>query len=65
MFSAFDGKSWSEPVELTIGISDIDSPPTDITAELTDVPENTPGYVIGKVTVVDPDGAIIPFRFTR
>lgn len=56
-FSAFDGRSWSSPIELTIKISDVDTPPSDLTTNfVASIPENSPGFVIGPVTVVDPDG---------
>ena len=53
---AYDGQSWSTPQTVSINIQPLNDPPQGLLySGVLSIPENRPGYVLGNLSIVDPD----------
>lgn len=53
---AYDGKNWSTPQTVGIQIQAVNDPPQGLLySGVLAIPENQPGYVLGSLSIVDPD----------
>ena len=53
---AYDGRSWSAPQTVSIQIQPVNDPPQGLLySGVLAIPENQPGYVLGSLSIVDPD----------